>query len=274
MVWRSSSYSRPERARRSSACATQTFVRWESARPDRRSRTEAYGLKRRSKEGKVCRRALDGAGRRCYESSVTVARTLPASPDPAAVDQLVRLAGVGWKDYEAVLAMRGERSVPRVTYLEGVLELMSPSKHHENEKKKLARLFEAWAEESGTPVEGIGSWTLKDETQQRGAEPDECYTIDRVPESEDDRPDLAIEVVWTRGGIDKLEVYSKLGVREVWYYESRTLRFFALRGESYEAVRRSELLPAFDAELVLRCMQEPSQTAAVAALRAAMRAGG
>lgn len=36
--------------------------------------------------------------------------------------------------------------------------------------------------------------------------------------SEDaERPHLAIEVVWTSGGLDKLDVYRKLGVREVWY---------------------------------------------------------
>jgi Uma2 family endonuclease len=64
-------------------------------------------------------------------------------------------------------------------------------------------------------------------------EPEECYTIDRVPASDDDRPDIAVEVVWTSGDIDKLEVYRKLGVREVWFYQRGTLRFFTLRGAQY-----------------------------------------
>lgn len=204
---------------------------------------------------------------------MTVAFEVPASPDPGSVDQFVHLRGVGFREYEAVLAMRGESSVPRITYLEGVLELMTPSRFHEKDKTKLARLLEAWAEEVGVELEGVGSWALKNEADERGAEPDECYTINRVPEGDDDRPDVAVEVVWTSGGVDKLEVYRKLGVREVWFYERGTLSFFALRGERYERLANSELPPGFDPELLQRCMREPSQSAAVRALRNALRAG-
>jgi Uma2 family endonuclease len=168
--------------------------------------------------------------------------------------------------------MRGDSSVPRVTFLRGELELMTPSRHHESDKKRFARLLEAWAEETGTELEGVGSWTLKNSKEERGAEPDECYTVGRVPVDDDDRPDLAIEVIWTSGGIDKLEVYRKLGVREVWFYERGTLRFFMLRGDNYEAAPRSELLPGVDPELFVRCMAEPKQADAVRALRAALRA--
>ena len=35
-------------------------------------------------------------------------------PDPSLVDHVVILHGVSWAEYEAVLAMRGERSVPRI----------------------------------------------------------------------------------------------------------------------------------------------------------------
>jgi Uma2 family endonuclease len=203
---------------------------------------------------------------------VTIAHDLPLPADPRAVDQFVYLHGVGFKEYEALLQMRGDRSVPRITYLHGELELMTPSRYHENDKKRFARLLEAWSEETGTQLEGVGSWTLKNSKEERGAEPDECYTIGRVPGSDEDRPDLAIEVIWTTGGIDKLEVYRKLGVSEVWFYERGNLRFFVLRGEQYEPVARSELLPSVEPELFIRCMAEPTQSDAVRALRRAMRA--
>ena len=91
------------------------------------------------------------------------------------------------------------------------------------------------------------------------------------------RPDLAIEVVWTSGGIDKLEVYRKLGVREVWFYNRGKLRFLALRREAdddvYREFARSELLPQLPIEILLACMKEPDQTSAVRALRAALAAG-
>jgi Uma2 family endonuclease len=204
---------------------------------------------------------------------VTVAHDLPRPADPGSFDQFVYLHGVGFQEYEALLQMRGDRSVPRITYLHGELELMTPSRYHEIDKKRFARLLEAWAEETDTELEGIGSWTLKNSKEERGAEPDECYTVGRVAESDDDRPDLAIEVIWTAGGINKLEVYRKLGVREVWFYERGTLRFFALRGDQYESVTRSEFLPGVDPELFIRCMAEPSQAAAVRSLRRALRAG-
>lgn len=198
---------------------------------------------------------------------------LPLPPDPDTTDHFVYLRGVPWDEYKRLRALRGENSTPRMTYLHGVLELMAPSKFQASDKTKLARLLEAWAEEAGVEIEGYGSWTLESREHERGAEPDECYCIARTAEDDDDRPDLAIEVVWTSGGIDKLEVYRKLGVREVWFYERGSLRFFALRGEAYEEIERSEMLPACEPEVIVRAMAERTQSAAVKALRATMRGG-
>lgn len=182
-----------------------------------------------------------------------------------------------WQGYQQLLAMRGESSVPRITYLEGLAELMSPSRYHELDKKRFARLLETWSEIAGVPLEGYGSWTLEDETADRGAEADECYTVRRVVKSDDERPDVAIDVVWTSGGIDKLEIYRKLGVREVWFYERGELRCFALRREAdddaYCEIPRSELLPELPIDVLLACMKEPDQDSAVRALRAALAAG-
>jgi Uma2 family endonuclease len=183
---------------------------------------------------------------------------------------------VNWQGYQQLLALRGESSVPRITYMKGLAELMSPSRYHEIDKTRFARLLEAWSEIAGVPLEGYGSWTLEDQEADRGAEADECYTVRRVVNSDDDRPDIAIEVVWTSGGINKLEVYRKLGVREVWFYQRGKLRFFALQREAgddvYGEVPRSELLPELPIDTLLACMAEPDQTSAVRALRAALSA--
>jgi Uma2 family endonuclease len=191
---------------------------------------------------------------------------------PEDADQRVRLHGRSWEDYEALLAMRGESSALRITYLEGEVELMSPGRPHERYKVRLGRLLEAWAEESGTLLEGFGSWTLKRREAERGAEADECYVVGR-PDSDETiaAPDIAIEVVWTSGGIDKLEVYRLLGVRDVWFWQNGRLSFHALRGSTYAPVPRSEVVPALDPAVIEQCMTEPSQTAAVAALRRLLR---
>jgi Uma2 family endonuclease len=207
---------------------------------------------------------------------MSAARPLPEPVDPSTMDHFVYLH-VDWNGYQQLLALRGESSVPRINYLEGLAELMSPSRYHEIDKTRFARLLEAWSESAGVPLEGYGSWTLEDEKADRGAEADECYTVRRVVKADDERPDIAIEVVWTSGGIDKLEVYRKLGVREVWFYERGTLRFFALRREAdddvYRESARSELLPQLPIEILLTCMKEPDQTSAVRALRASLAAG-
>ena len=68
-----------------------------------------------------------------------------AGADPAA-DQRIILHGVSWERYEALLAVLGDDAPGvRVTYLEGELELMSPSRSHEAIKKMFARLIETFA---------------------------------------------------------------------------------------------------------------------------------
>ena len=180
------------------------------------------------------------------------------------IDQHVILHGVSWDLYERLLEGRGESSVPGMTYLEGELELMAPSFDHEMDKTTLGRLVEAWGEEMDIALTGIGSWTLKEKKEERGAEPDECYFLGtrRKP-----APDIAIEVVSTRRAINKLEVYRKLHVREVWIWERGTLSFFELRRDRYVARKRSRLLPSFDPELIARCMSESTQLGALRLLR-------
>ena len=144
---------------------------------------------------------------------------------------------------------------------------MTPSQDHEVLKKKMARLLEAYAEELGIELEGYGSWTLTRKEENRGAEPDECYSIGLTR----DVPDLAIEVIWTSGGLDKLEIYRRLGVREVWVWEDGTIATFALRGDRYERIAGSEVLPQVDVGLIGSLLELPTQTAAVRELRTRLR---
>jgi Uma2 family endonuclease len=198
-------------------------------------------------------------------------RAKTALADPALIDQRVHLHGVSWSDYERLLELRGDSPGIRLTYLDGDLEIMTPSDPHERQKTRLARLIEAWSEEAGMDLEGVGSWTLRSELQKRGLEPDECYFVGHRGRGAE-APDVTIEVVWTSGGLDKLTVYAGLGVREVWIWKDESLTFHALRHGRYERIARSELLPALDPELIGGHMvADTSQSQAVRDLRAAMR---
>jgi Putative restriction endonuclease len=137
--------------------------------------------------------------------------------DQPAEDHIVRLYGATWDDYQRLLAIRGDHSAPRISFLEGEIEsqassrcvecIVSPSRSHESIKSRIGRLVEVWCLERGVEFSTYGSWTLKNKRSQRGAEPDECYVFGQVANPK--RPDLAIEVVWTSGGLDKLEIYRK-----------------------------------------------------------------
>lgn len=204
----------------------------------------------------------------------TEARLVYGAPDqggPDGHDQVVYLSNVSWEDYERIAALRGENSVPRLTYIEGMLELMSPGTLHESDKKKLARIFEAYLEHLGIPAEGVGSWTVKSKKKKLGAEADECYVLTTTPVSPSVKaPDLVIEVVYSSSNLDKLEVWRQLGAKEVWFWQRGELAVFVRKGEAFGSARRSALVPALDLELIVRCMHEKTQTAALNTLRTAL----
>ena len=205
----------------------------------------------------------------CYIHFMSTAPIL-ASPTPERVedpDQRVILGGIDWWQFETFLALRGDRAGVRVTYLEGQLEIMSPSRTHEMLKTLIARLLEAWADEKGLVFEGYGSLTMRNAPKLRGIEPDECYAVGAAKDS----PDLAVEVIWTHGGLDKLDVYRGLGVREVWIWKKEELKAYELRGNAYAEISQSVVIPGLAPAFLQDFLDCETQTEAVRKLRSALR---
>ncbi|XXR38949.1 Uma2 family endonuclease [Sorangium sp. So ce375] len=178
--------------------------------------------------------------------------------------------GVPWQTY---VRLRDELDTPglRMTFCEGTLELMRPSIDHEVAKTTIARLIELFALERDVPLYAYGSTTFRREAKSCGLEPDECYCVGGTL---NEFPDIAIEVVLTSGGLDKLPVYGGLGVREVWFWERDTFHIHALRGEQYEPIAASELIPDLDLVALARFVRWPDQHEAVKAFRSWLRNGG
>lgn len=196
--------------------------------------------------------------------------TAPIPAPPSRVDdpdQRVILDGIDWWQFESFLAIRGDRAGVRVTYLEGQLEIMSPSQSHEMLAKWIARLLEAYADEKGLVFEGYKSMTMRDAPNMRGVEPDECYAVGMAKDS----PDLAVEVIWTHGGIDKLDVYRGIGVREVWIWKKEELKAYELRGGAYVEISQSVVIPSLAPSFIRGFLDCETQTEAVRKLRAALR---
>ncbi len=147
---------------------------------------------------------------------------------------------------------------------------MSPSIQHESVKSNLGRLVEVWMDEHGVEYRTLGSWTLKQATDEKGLEPDECYALgDNVVAPE--RPDLAIEVIWTSGGLHKLDIYRAIGVREVWFWDRGAIRVRVLREGAYVESGESEVLAGIDLELLASFLDRTSTSAAKREYRAAMK---
>ena len=191
-------------------------------------------------------------------------RTLVAAEQ----DQRVLLHFVRWEAFERVLEGKGDASGTRLAFLDGELEIMSPSWSHEWIKKTLARLVEAYAEEMDMELTGAGSWTLRNRIRSAGLEPDECYVLGPA---ENFPPELALEVVWTSGGIDKLEIYRRLGVREVWHWQEGVLSVHVLRGKAYSRSERSRLFPDLDLGEIRSALASRSQSKAVREFRKGLR---
>jgi len=159
--------------------------------------------------------------------------------------QRLILDNVDWRMYTQLLRALGERPRLRLTYDRGTLEIMTPLLEHDWDGDFLGRLAVILSEELGLPLRAGGSVTLRRRRKQRGLEPDRCYWITSEPRVHGKRtldlrvdppPDLAIEVDATRSSLDRLAIYARLGVPEVWRLDGDSLTFHVLGPDGKYAV--------------------------------------
>ncbi|MBA2694011.1 MAG: Uma2 family endonuclease [Rubrobacter sp.] len=178
----------------------------------------------------------------------------------------VLLRDVSWGTYERLIEERGERKAPRFHYARGVMEIMSPSKRHEEIGYVVGDLVGLLAMELDLDLLGAGSTTFKREDLDRGFEPDECFyfgeNIELVRGKEninldagDPPPNLVVEVDITNPSLDKLPIYARLGVAEVWRFPGGKAEIFALRGEEYVAADASLAFPSLSRETLARFVE-------------------
>ncbi len=186
-----------------------------------------------------------------------------------AADHHVVLDGVDWEGYESLLALRGERRRPRITYLDGMVELMTTSEHHERLRHLFGRLLEHFMRAVGVRYLAYGETTYRKKRRKAGLEADECYVLG---DARSDRPDLALEVVWTSGGIRKLDVYEPLGVPEVWMWKKGAITVFVLGDDGYEPQECSAALPMIDLALIASFLDRPASGETILAFEQALAA--
>ena len=168
------------------------------------------------------------------------------------------LENVRWDTF-IELAEQRSGSVPRLTYDEGVLELMSPLRQHENIGRLLGRLIETYTEVMEVEIQSVASTTFKRKDLKRAFEADESYYVQHAeqirPKEEidltiDPPPDLVIEVEITSSAIRKMKLFASMGVPEVWRHDGERLEMFALTDGQYQAINASTSLPGLNPDLI------------------------
>jgi len=177
-------------------------------------------------------------------------------------EELTVITGVNWKSYEKLIHTLADNSTDRISYLDGTLIILSPSRAHEAIKKRIAILLETYLIQQQIPFYPLGSTTFRQQSKRGGKEPDESYCIGM----EKDFPDLAIEIITTSGGLESLAIYERLEIPEVWFWQNNSLAIYVLINHQYQQQSQSQLLPNLNVSLLISSVQKSDIQAAIAQL--------
>jgi tetratricopeptide (TPR) repeat protein len=161
---------------------------------------------------------------------------------------------VSWEEFENILAAMSDNRSSRVAYDRGTLEIMTPLPEHEGYKEIIGDLIKDLAEELSLEYASFGSTTWKRQKNLAGAEPDNCFYIQNehlvrgrlnIDLSQDPPPDLVLEIDITSKSLDRMPIYERLGVPELWRYDKKVLGIYQLQAGKYNETDTSLAFPVF-----------------------------
>lgn len=182
----------------------------------------------------------------------------------AAHSQPIVLQGISWTTYQSLIQDLESQPGKRLTYNQGILEIMAPLPPHERYKRILGRLVEVATEELGLEIASLGSTTWSRPDLQKGLEADECYYLQHelairgktdIDLTHDPPPDLVIEIDITSSSLNRLSIYAELGVPEIWRYDGTRLTILVLGAGKYQPQDRSLALPLLQTQDLFRFLQ-------------------
>lgn len=149
----------------------------------------------------------------------------------------VEFPGLDWEGYLRMMKLRGDRSYPRMAYLDGTVYLMSPAYPHELLAERFGLFVMEVAIGLRIPFIPSGRTTFRRRPKRGGVEGDKTFYIANearirgktvIDLKVDPPPDLAIEAVNTHGPAGAIRVYQRLGVPEVWTGDIHEVVFLVL----------------------------------------------
>jgi len=159
---------------------------------------------------------------------------------------------IDWQQFENILKDLGEHRAARIAYDNGTLEIMTPLPEHEYYKEAIGIAVQDIAEELEINYESYGSTTWRQEKKIAGVEADNCFYFQNealvrgrldVNLNQDPPPDLALEIDITSKSLDRFGIYARLGVPEIWCYDSGELKIYQLQNGEYVESQISMVFP-------------------------------
>jgi Uma2 family endonuclease len=197
---------------------------------------------------------------------MTTTSTAYSGTEAANGDQCVELRDVGWRGYLRLLKLRGQRSVPRLIYLDGSVQLVSPSDPHEWLAFRLGEFVTGVAAGLRISFRATRQLTFRKRSSRGGVEGDATFylaNLERVRGKTidlgvDPPPDLAIEAVYSNPPTKALAAYRRLKVPEVWVGERHRVRILVLGADSrYRACPSSLAFPILTASEISEWIFRP-----------------
>ena len=190
--------------------------------------------------------------------------------------QQLLLQNISWEDFEEILEDLGENRSSRISYSNGVLEIMVPLPKHEKYKEIIGDIVKILLDELEIDFESLGSTTFKNKQMTQAVEPDACFYLknyqavigkDRLDLSIDPPPDLAIEIDITNR--TQLDNYLLLKVPELWRYTRKGFQLNLLEGNRYIESQTSPNFPDIPIiELIDRYVKQAQTEGRSKAIRA------
>ncbi|MGI0479672.1 Uma2 family endonuclease [Geminocystis sp. CENA526] len=178
-------------------------------------------------------------------------------------EQVFIVNNINWQEYQNLLEFIDDNSGVLFKYQEETLVIMSPSRNHEILKENMGMLIETYCFIKQIKFYSLGSTTFRSSNKLKGIEPDKSYCFNSPKEF----PDLAIEIIITSGGINSLQIYKDLRVKEVWFWEKNKLKVYGLETQEYKEVKKSSLLPDIDLDLFANLVNKSEPLEAVLEFR-------
>ena len=154
----------------------------------------------------------------------------------------ILLQDINWQKFEEILSALGELRSSQVAYDQGTLEIMVPLPEHKYFKVAIGDLVGDLADELDIEYESFGSSTWKREEIRKGVEPDDCFYFQSfeairgrvdIDLNQHPPPDLMLEIDITSKSLDRMPIYARLGVPEVWRYNKGQLKIYLLSEGRY-----------------------------------------